>query len=78
MENYVNRPFSDKSMKFCIVVHHDLTNDFSHNSKQNRSQNRYFWGKIVQILCKKWENISNPYLLVYWYEILHSGGSYPN
>ena len=58
MENYVNRPLSDKSMNFCIVVHHDLTNDFSNNSKQNRSQNRYFWGKIVQILCKnreKWE-----------------------
>ena len=36
---------SDKSMKFCIVVHHDLTNDFSHNSKQSRSQNRYFWVK---------------------------------
>ena len=42
MENYVNRQLSDKSMKFCIVVHHDLTNDFSHNSKQNMSQNRYF------------------------------------
>ena len=25
MENYVNRPLSDKSMKFCIVVHHDLS-----------------------------------------------------
>ena len=45
MENYFNRPFSDKSMKFCIVVHHDQTNDFSHNSKQNRSQNRYVWVK---------------------------------
>ena len=37
MENYVNRPLSDKSMKFFIVVDHDLTNDLSHNSKQNRS-----------------------------------------
>ena len=68
MENYVNRPLCDKSMKFCIVVHHDLTNDFSHNSKQNRSQNRYFFGKIVQILCKnreKWENISRIHIC--WY-----------
>ena len=39
MENYVNRPLSDKSMKFCIVVHvvHDLTNDISYNAKLNRS-----------------------------------------
>ena len=44
MENYVNRPLSDKSMKFGIVVHHDLTNDFSHNSKQNRSQKSLFLG----------------------------------
>ena len=68
MENYVNRPLSDKSMKFCTVVHRDLTNDFSHNSKQNRSQNRYFLGKILQILCKnreKWENISRIHIC--WY-----------
>ena len=42
MENYVNRPLSDKSMNFCIVVDHDLTNDFSHNSKLKRSKIRYF------------------------------------
>ena len=56
MENYVNRPLFDKSMKFCIVVDHDLTNDFSHNSKQNRSQNLLFLGKIVQSLCENREN----------------------
>ena len=36
MENYVNRPHSDKSMKFCIVVVHDLTNDIRYNAKLNR------------------------------------------
>ena len=68
MENYVNRPLSDNSMKFCIVVDHDLTKDFSHNSKQNMSQNSLFLGKIVQILCKnreKWENISRIHIC--WY-----------
>ena len=37
--NYVNRPLSDKSMKFCILVHvvHDLTNDISYNAKLNKS-----------------------------------------
>ena len=39
MENYVNGPLSDKSIKFCIVVVHDLTNDISYNAKLNRSQN---------------------------------------
>ena len=46
MENYVNRPLSDKSMQFCIVVHevHDLhvTNDISYNAKLNRSYICYF------------------------------------
>ena len=68
MENYVIPPLSDKSMKFCIVVDHDLTNYFSHNSKQNRSQNSLFMGKIVQILCKnreKWENVSRIHIC--WY-----------
>ena len=68
MENYVNRPLSDKSRKFCIVVDHDLTNDVSHNSKQNRSQNSLFLGKMVQILCKnreKWENTSRIHIC--WY-----------
>ena len=37
MEKYVNRPLSDKNMKFCIVVAHDLTNDISYNAKLNRS-----------------------------------------
>ena len=36
MENYVNRQLSDKSMKLCIVVVHDLTNDISYNAKLNR------------------------------------------
>ena len=36
MENYVNRQLSDKNMKFCIVVVHDLTNDISYNAKLNR------------------------------------------
>ena len=68
MENYVNRPLSDKSINFCIVVDHDLTNDFSHNSKLKRSQNSLFLGKIVQILCKnreKWEIISRVHIC--WY-----------
>ena len=61
MENYIKNPLSDKSMNFCSVVDHNLTNDFSHNSKLKRSQNSLFLGKIVQILCKnreKWEIIS--------------------
>ena len=29
MENYVNRPLSDKSMKFGIMVVYDITNDIS-------------------------------------------------
>ena len=45
MENYVNRPLSDKSMKFGIMVVHDLTNDISYNAKLNRSKICYFWGK---------------------------------
>ena len=36
MENYANSQLSDKSMKFCIVVVHDLTNDISYNAKLNR------------------------------------------
>ena len=55
-------------MKVCIVVDHDLNNDFSHNSKKNRSQKSLFLGKIVQILCKnreKWENISRIHIC--WY-----------
>ena len=32
MENYVNRPLSDKSMKFCKVVVYDLINDISYSS----------------------------------------------
>ena len=38
MENYVNRQLSDKSMKFGIIVVHDLTNDISYNAKLNRSK----------------------------------------
>ena len=67
-------------MKFCILVVHDLTKDISYDAKVNRSKNCYFGGKIVKILWKnrkKWENILYyPYLLIYWYEISHSGSSY--
>ena len=42
MENYINCPLSDKRMKFCIVVVHDLTNDISYNAKLNRSKICYF------------------------------------
>ena len=42
MENYVNRPFSDKSMKFGIMVVHDLTKDISYNVELNRSKICYF------------------------------------
>ena len=40
MANYVNRQLSDKSMKFGIMVVHDLTNDISYNAKLN-------WSKIA-------------------------------
>ena len=46
MENYVNRQLSGKSMKFCIVVIHDLTNDISYNAKLNRSKIFYFGVKF--------------------------------
>ena len=46
MENYVNRQLSDKSMKFCIVVVHDLTNDISYNAKLNRYKMCYFGVKF--------------------------------
>ena len=42
MENCVNRPLFDKSMKFCIVVVHDITNNISYNAKLNRSKICYF------------------------------------
>ena len=42
MENYVNRQLSDKSMKFGIIVVHDLTNDISYNAKLNWSKICYF------------------------------------
>ena len=42
MENYVICPLSDKSMKFGIMVVHDLTNDISYNAKLNRSKICYF------------------------------------
>ena len=80
MENYVNCLLYDKSMKFCIVVVHDLTNDISYNAKLNSSKICYFWGKIVKILWKKSQEMGKylyyPCLLIYWYKILHSGSSY--
>ena len=60
MENYVNRPLSDKSMKFGIMVVHDLTNDISYNAKLNRSKICYFGVKKYKLYAKnreKWDNI---------------------
>ena len=51
MENYVNRPLSDKSMKFGIMVVHDLTKDISYNAKLNRYRICYYGGKIVKNIC---------------------------
>ena len=45
MENYVNRPLYDKSMKFGVMVGRDLTNDISYNANLNRSTICYFGGK---------------------------------
>ena len=56
MENYVNRPLSDKSMKFGKMVVHDLTNDISSLLKIARN------GKIFVVSI----------LLIHWYKILHS------
>ena len=42
MEKYVNRPLSDKSMKFGIMEVHDLTNDIDYKAKLNRSKICYF------------------------------------
>ena len=39
---YVNRPLSNKSMKFCIAVVHNITNDIGYNAKLNRSKISYF------------------------------------
>ena len=44
MENYVNRQLSDKSMKFGIMVVHDLTNDISYDAKLYTSKTCHFWG----------------------------------
>ena len=80
MENYVNRPLSDKSMNFCKVVVHDLTNDISYNCQAEQIQNLLFEGKIVKILCLKSREIGiylqYPYLLIYWSTLLQSGSSY--
>ena len=42
MENYVNRPLSNKNMKFGMMVVHGLTNNISYNAKLNRSKISYF------------------------------------
>ena len=80
MENHINGKLFDKNMKFCILMVHDLTNDISYDAKLNRSKNCYFGGKIVKILWKKSQEMGKylyyPYLLIYWYTILHSGSSY--
>ena len=65
---YTNGELFDKSMKFCILVVHDLTNDISYDAKLNRSKYCYFGGKIVKILWKnreKKENICS--IHIFWY-----------
>ena len=42
MENFANRPLSDKSMKFGKMVVHELTNDIIYNAKLNISKTCYF------------------------------------
>ena len=77
MENYINGKRFDKNMKFCILVVHNLTNDISYDAKLDRSKNCYFWGKIVKIRIRiRTKYLYYPYLLIYWYKILHSGSSY--
>ena len=80
MENYFNGKLFDKNMKFCILVDHDLTYGICYDANLNRSKNCYFWCKIVKILLKKSQEMGKylyyPYLLIYWYKILHSGSSY--
>ena len=44
MENYINRKFFDKIMKFCILLVHDLTNDISYDAKLNKSKTCLFSG----------------------------------
>ena len=55
----INRSHFDISMKFCKVVVHDLTNDFSYDAKWNRSKFCCFGGKIVKIMCKNSEKLDN-------------------
>ena len=80
MENYINGKLFDKNMKFCLLVVHDLSNDISYDAKLKRSKKCYFGGKIVKILWKESQEMGKylyyPYLLIYWYKILHSGSSY--
>ena len=45
MENYINPYFFYKSMKFCIVVVHGLTNDISYDVKLYRFKILIFWGE---------------------------------
>ena len=42
MENYINGKLFDKSMKFCILVVHDLANDISYDGE--KVQKLLFWG----------------------------------
>ena len=80
MENYISGKLFDKNLQFCVLVDHDLTNGISYEAKLNRSKNCYFWGKIVKNSVKKSQEMGKylyyPYLLIYWYKILHSGSSY--
>ena len=66
------------------MVDHDLTNDFNYDSKQNRSQNYLFLGKIVNInsvqRLREMGKIFVVSMHICWYigiKILHSGSSYP-
>ena len=40
----LHRKLFDKSMKFCIFVVHDVTNEISYDAKLNRSKNCHFLG----------------------------------
>ena len=60
--------FFDKSMKFRIIVVHDLTNNISYDVKLKRSKIRFFGGKIVKIMCKNREKLENICIFhICWY-----------
>ena len=54
MEHYINRQLSDKRMKLCIVVVHDLSNDISYNAKLYRPKICYSKNSVLKI-AKNWK-----------------------